>query len=371
MIGIIELFILIGSFLTTFLLVPKIIGISRYKQLMDEPNSRSSHKHLTPNLGGVAFFVSLMLSSYFFQLHDTLSLSYTLIPCLTILFIVGLKDDLVIVSTKTKFVAQFIVSGFLIFDNTLEITNFHGFLHLNELPQLVGILLVPVIVTGVINAINLIDGIDGLASSIGLIALSGFGFLFYRVDMQFPLMLCIAMAGCLIGFLPHNLNRKDKIFMGDTGSMILGFVIAFLAVTALAIPEEKVGMLPVQLANIPVLLVFLIFVPLMDTLRIMTVRMIKGKSPFKPDRTHFHHYFLFRKGFTHRQTTARLILIALIFVFVGFILANSLPYWANLAILLFIYLSSVFISISLTSRNALKKGTTFLGSLTGALRSIF
>lgn len=365
--------ILIGTILATFILVPRIVVVARSKRLMDAPNSRSSHSELTPNLGGVAFFVTLMVAIYFIGIYANATVPSNLYPCLTVLLIVGLKDDLMAVSARTKFIAQFLVSGFILLDPNFGVINFHGFLGLHILPDWFASILVFVTVTGIINAINLIDGIDGLAASVGIVGLVGLSCLFYVTQMHFALLLCIAMAGCLIGFLPHNYSKDKKIFMGDTGSMIVGFVFAYLCITALSMPEYKYELVPIDLANLCILLFFFIFIPLIDTLRIMTVRIIKGRSPFKPDRTHLHHYFIFTKNFSHAKTTIIITLFSVLLSVVGAVLSTYVPFWANVIIVLSIYALSVFISIDVIAHSKKKRRVkpSFFAMLNSSMRSIF
>jgi len=371
MIGLTEIFVVLGSLLTTYFLIPKIVGISRHKQLMDSPNSRSSHKVLTPNLGGVAFFVSMMVSIYFFQYKDPGNLSFTLIPCLTILFVVGLKDDLMGVAPRTKFMAQFIVAFFLVGNKQFVIPDLHGFGHVHLVPFWVTLVLIPLIIVAIVNAINLIDGVDGLAASVGIVALSGLALLFYKTGLPFRLMLSLSMIGCLLGFLPHNLRGKNKIFMGDTGSLIVGFVISFLVLSALTMTKEQLALIPLVPSNLPILLVFFLFVPVFDTLRIMTVRIIKGRSPFRPDRIHLHHFFLFRKGKSHTGTTLTISFLSIVFVCLGFVMCNWLPYWVNLIFFAVVYGVSVLASLNFIERAKGIRKPTIWQTLAGTIRSLF
>lgn len=370
MIALTTLSIFLGCVLATYILVPKIVGIARHKRLLDNPNSRSSHKESTPNLGGVSFFVTLSIALYFIQKLTGDHYTVGLLPCLTILFIVGLKDDLVAISPRTKLIAQLIVCSFLIFEPSIQINELHGFLSISTVPFWLSVSLVLLIVVGVINAINLIDGIDGLASIISVIALSGFAYFFYSIHMETQVYVALAMIGCLIGFLPHNMGNNNKTFMGDTGSMIIGFVLAYLAVSSLSIPAEKWSMVPVELSNLPALIVFVLLVPVMDTLRLMTVRIIRGKSPFRPDRTHFHHFFIYVRGFSHRKTTATIALIAICSILVGYVMCEFLPYYVNVVFLVVFYALSVFASFDLSSKTKRNQKKTFWHALNGSLRSL-
>ncbi|MBU2018838.1 MAG: undecaprenyl/decaprenyl-phosphate alpha-N-acetylglucosaminyl 1-phosphate transferase [Bacteroidetes bacterium] len=345
------LFILIGSIALTAYLLPKIIGVARYKELMDNPNGRSSHSHKVPRLGGVAFFITLMLSLYFIQREDQYDLINSLIPCLTILFVVGLKDDLVVLTAKSKFLTQLIVATFLVFDPELNITGLNGFLEVYAIHPVIGYLLVYVIVTGIINAINLIDGIDGLASGISLVALSSLAFIFYLSNKDFTFLLMMSMIGVVLAFLPFNLSEeKHKIFMGDTGSMLIGFILSFGVIRLLTIDIQSLKTIHLPLANLPFLMLFILFIPVMDTLRVMTVRMIRGKGPFSPDRTHLHHFFLDNLGWSHVKTSLAMTIGSLLITLIGYTFCYYFHYSILIGIFSLVFGSSLYFSIRIFSK---------------------
>lgn len=340
----IGLFILLGSALTTLLILPKVINVARFRALMDKPNKRSSHEHQVPRLGGVAFFITLTLSFYFMQRSDQYGLIHSILPCLTILFIVGLKDDLVMLTAKSKLLMQFLVATFLIFDPDLSIRSLHGALNVYHVPMGVSIALMYLIIVGIINAINLIDGIDGLASFIGIPALTFLALCFFQAGKVFSFFFMLSMIGCLLGFIPFNLSKKNKIFMGDTGSLILGFVLSFGVIRMLTLNTGELYHIGLPLSNIPFLLLFILFVPVMDTVRVMTLRILRKRSPFKPDRTHLHHYFLDTFGWSHVRTSSMIGLIAVVTTAIGY----QMCLYFNYVILLVFFCSFFLISVVLT-----------------------
>jgi UDP-GlcNAc:undecaprenyl-phosphate GlcNAc-1-phosphate transferase len=341
----IALFILLGSVVLTAYILPKIIGVARYKELMDKPNGRSSHDIQVPRLGGVAFFVTLMLSLYFMQRSDNYDLIDSLIPCLTILFVVGLKDDLVVLSAKSKFLIQLVVATILVFDPQLAIRELHGFLGVYNVHPVFNVILVYIIVTGIINALNLVDGIDGLASGISLVGFSSFAVLFFMVGKDFSFLLMISMIGCLLAFIPFNLSeKKNKIFMGDTGSMIIGFILSFAVIRFLTLEVSELQTLHLPLANSPFLLMFILFIPVMDTLRVMSVRMLRGKAPFKPDRTHLHHYFLDKLEWSHVKTSSVITISSIMIVLLGYAMSFYFHYFILLALFAAVFIGSIFVS---------------------------
>jgi len=339
-----SVFILTASIVCTLLILPKVIGVARYRELLDKPNNRSSHIQQVPRLGGVAFYITLMLSFYFMQRTDQAGLIHSIIPCLTILFVVGLKDDLVVLTAKSKFVTQLVVATFLIFDPDLEIRSLHGFLNLHDIHPVFSILLLYIIITGIINAINLVDGIDGLASILGIVALSFLALAFYQTGKYFSFLFMISMVGSLIGFLPFNLSKKNKIFMGDTGSLLLGFVIAYGCVRMLTLETYELYQLHLPLPNIPFLLIFIVFIPVMDTIRVMTVRLLRGRGPFKPDRTHLHHFFLDTYGWSHLKTSLVMGALAILITLGGYLLCQLVNYLVLFGFLLLFYISSVYLT---------------------------
>ena len=306
------------------------------------PNHRSSHLTQVPRLGGVAFYVTLMLAFYFMQRSDQIGLIHSIIPCLTILFVVGLKDDLVFLSAKSKFITQIIVATFLIFDPDLAIRSFHGFLNLYDVPPIVSIILLYVIITGIINAVNLIDGIDGLAAIVGIVALFIFALCFYFTGKQFSFLFMLAMMGSLIGFLPYNFSKGHKIFMGDTGSLILGFVLAYGAVRMLTLETFELYELGIPLYNLPFLLVFILFIPVMDTLRVMSLRILRGRGPFKPDRTHLHHFFIDNYGWSHYKISIFIGALSLLISTLGYALCTYFHFITLFITLVIFYSLSVY-----------------------------
>ena len=341
------IFLLVSVSLTAYFL-PKIIGVARYKELMDKPNLRSSHGIEVPRLGGVAFYVTLIFAIYFMQILYPGKLITSLIPSLTIVFVVGLKDDLVILTPKSKFITQIFAASFIVFDQETTIREFHGFLGFYDVDPIINILLIYIIVIGIINSINLIDGIDGLASGIGLIGLISLGILFFIVGMDFEFLLMISMIGCLLAFLPYNFSdQAKKIFMGDTGAMILGLILSFGVIKCLTLSTEQLNDLRLPISNLPFLMMFVLFIPVMDTLRVISVRIILGKNPVKPDRSHLHHYFLDVLHWSHTKTTIFITTTAMLITLLGVGLCFYLSVWVLMSLFVFIFFISIIISIKL------------------------
>ncbi|MCM5663481.1 MraY family glycosyltransferase [Galbibacter mesophilus] len=290
------------------------MGVVQHKKLMDNPNSRSSHKKVTPTLGGVSFFYCLIFAIFFLKDRDLHNEAIYLIPGLTILFIVGLKDDLVVLSPLTKLVAQIIAVSFVLASDSFVIHSLHGFLNVNEIPYFLYLLIGGFLMITIINAYNLIDGIDGLAAMVGIVILILYTTIFYMSNEYFYALLCIALNACLMAFLGYNLSSTKKIFMGDTGSLIVGFMLAMFTLKFLALKPTSYKELPFLLENAPLVAIGILIVPLFDTARVFTLRVVNKRGPFSPDRNHTHHILVDYLSLSHQQ--ASFIIASFNFVFV-------------------------------------------------------
>lgn len=318
----IVLLLLLGSFFLTYQLIPKIISVSHYKKLMADPNERSSHSDSTPNLGGISFFITVMLSFYFLDHMDRYNIIPSLIPGLTIMFIIGLKDDLTVLTATTKLMSQILASLFLVVHYKFEIYNLYGFMGITSLDPLHGAFIALFLMVAIINAFNLIDGIDGLASIVGLIIFFLFSFFFYQTRSFLILGICVVMMGCLAAFLRYNFSRKRKIFMGDTGSLIVGFIIAAVTIRLLSLPPEGLKLLPFQRENVFFVVGAILIIPMFDMTRVFFIRVREGRGPFSPDRNHIHHLIIDKFALSHGKASIILgifnILFTLLFLLLSF-----------------------------------------------------
>jgi UDP-N-acetylmuramyl pentapeptide phosphotransferase/UDP-N-acetylglucosamine-1-phosphate transferase len=306
--------VLISSFLLSYVLYPKIISVVSFKKLMEKPNDRSSHSTATPSLGGIAFFIVLILSFYFLEPFDKYNTIPSLIPGLTILFIVGLKDDLVVISPVTKLGAEILAATFLVLHPSFEIESLHGFFGFFEVSKSFTVPLSIFIVIVIINAFNLIDGIDGLAATIGTVIFGTFGTIFYMTQSYLLLGVCLVMIGCLTAFLRFNVSHSKKIFMGDTGSLIVGLIIGMLVLRFLALTDEKITLLPFKTDNYPYIVLAILIVPFFDTARVFTIRIMNKRGPFSPDRNHIHHILIDFLHLSHIKASIFLGIFNLIFI---------------------------------------------------------
>ncbi|WP_339336044.1 MULTISPECIES: MraY family glycosyltransferase [unclassified Croceitalea] len=290
---------------------------------MDNPNNRSSHGSPTPTLGGVSFFYCLVFALFFIKGVAFFDEAIYIIPGLTILFITGLKDDLVFLSPMTKLIAQIISISFILFNDSFIIYSLNGFLNIYEIPFFLYFIIAGFIMITIINAYNLIDGIDGLAAVVGIIILVLYTTIFYITKEYFYSFVSVTLNGCLISFLGFNLSTTKKIFMGDTGSLIVGYIIAILTLKFLALKPESYEEMPFLLENAPIIAIAILIVPLFDTARVFTIRIANKRGPFSPDRNHTHHVLIDYWGLSHKQASFIIGCFNLIFVILFVILGSK------------------------------------------------
>lgn len=313
----------IGAFLLTYLTIPKIIGVVEYKRLMDDPNSRSSHKNKTPTLGGISFFYTLVFA-LFFIIDKAEHLEYIyIIPGLTILFIIGMKDDMVVLSPGSKLIAQILAISFVLANDSFTIESLNGFLNIYEIPYFLYLVIAGFLMLTIINSYNLIDGIDGLASIVGIVIMIIYTTIFYLSQEYFFALIAITMNACLMAFFGFNVSSNKKIFMGDTGSLIVGFIISILTLKFLALEPKAYGELPFLLENAPIIAISILIVPLFDTARVFAIRIANKKGPFSPDRNHVHHVLIDYWGLSHKQASFIIGCFNIIFVVLFIILGSK------------------------------------------------
>lgn len=295
------------------IIIPKILLIAFRKRLFDEPDERKIHTAAVPRLGGLAFMPSIVfsiclvvgvkgildaqgLSAYFGGPSEVGDMSEMLLPmcfglcAVMMMYLVGIADDLIGVRYRAKFVAQ-ILAALLLAMGGVRIENFHGFMWLYELPMGLSWAATVLLVVFITNAINLIDGIDGLASGLSGIAMAFYGFVFMHTGHMLYAMLAFAGLGTLVPFFYYNVFGNPamgkKIFMGDTGSLTTGLILSFLSIEVCSLPEGSVYSWDVMVVAFAPLAI-----PCLDVIRVFVHRIVRGMSPFLPDKSHIHHKLL-------------------------------------------------------------------------------
>lgn len=296
------------------LCIPIILSIRTYpvmillvsrKRLMDDPVGRSTHTARTPTLGGIVLFIAFSITLIVLALFTGLP-KLSLLDILAILagtimlMFIGVKDDLIGISPKKKFGIQTFAAAIVVILTDLRITYGYGILGIEEFPYVLSVLLTVFVFLLVINAFNLIDGLDGLAGTIGIITSVAFGIFHIINDRISMILISFVLIGSLLGFLRFNLSSKRKIFMGDSGSMFVGFLLAYQAVSFLNYHSATFDGLSVKQA--PIMVLAILSFPLLDTLRVFIIRIYQKRSPFSADRNHIHHKLLDMQ-FTHIQAS--------------------------------------------------------------------
>lgn len=303
--------------------IPVIINLSNLLNLNAKPGFRSSHANATPTLGGIAIYASTIIGFFLWPHAEETNASNIVglsIVGLTILFFLGLKDDILALDPTKKLVIQICASLTLVVLGNFKIEYLYGIFGWYFIPDVVSIPLTIFVFIALINAINLIDGIDGLAGGIALIAGLVLGTWFMMDTHYVFACLAFSMSGALLGFLRFNFSKTSKIFMGDTGSLVVGFLLSMFSVEFL-----RMNVLsrhdPDAFSNAPIILLLILVVPIFDTLRVFIVRLAKGQSPFVADRNHMHHILL-DNGLTHFQAsfllwTGTIVNVVLFFIYHG------------------------------------------------------
>lgn len=325
------------------IIIPNIMTIAFRRKLFDEIDERKIHRGVVPRLGGISFLpafifafcvvvgcnVRFSVAEMTLTFADILLSVFFLLCALMLMYLVGIADDLIGVRYRAKFWFQIIVGVLFVMSGTW-IHNLYGFVGIHELPSIIGWLLSILLVIYVVNAINLIDGIDGLASGLSAIALVFYSYLFFSAGMYAYALLAGATLGTLMPFFYYNVfgtpERHNKIFMGDTGSLTIGTMLAFLSMKICDLSQSQ---LP-DGENVLVLMLAPIIVPCFDAARVFLHRVRHGNNPFLPDKCHIHHKLL---ALGCQQWQALVLILLVDAGFVGFNLAVS-PYFNPTVIIL-------------------------------------
>jgi len=301
------------SFIITFLATPVILQIAEKKNLYDIPDQRKLHTRPVASLGGVGIFGGFLLACLLsIQGYANPEFQYFFAAALVIFFL-GLKDDLMVLSATKKFIGQVIAASILIHLGGIRLDSMHGLFGFEQVSEGFGLALSYLTIIVVINSFNLIDGIDGLASSLGILSMTIFGIYFFAIGQQAYALLAFSMAGSLVAFMIFN-HHPAKIFMGDSGSLMIGLVNAILVIKFINVANSPLVSFPVPSAA--AIGFSILIVPLFDTLRVFSIRIINGRSPFTPDRNHVHHLLL-EKGLGHAAVTFTCVSINIGFIFLA------------------------------------------------------
>lgn len=314
---IIAIILFLTALLGTMICIRSVISVAREKHLFDEPSEeRKIHIYKTPNLGGVGIYCAFLFAIALVIPTNILPYFNSFVAASLIIFAIGLKDDLVGLGPTKKFLAQIAAAGIIAFLGDIRFTSFHGLFGIGEISYPLSILITILINIFIYNAINLIDGIDGLAGCLGLLASITFAICFYLMGSQGDCLLAIAFSGSLIGFLYYNITPA-KTFMGDTGSLFIGFMLAVFLVRFVELNKVHNSFFIAA----PAIALATIIIPVVDTVRVFMFRVLRGRSPFVADSNHLHHRFI-NMGFTHIQTTLILVTTNGLFIAAAYLLQS-------------------------------------------------
>ncbi len=343
--------------------IPAIIKVARIKRLYDKPGGRKGERKYIPNLGGIAILSAFLIA--FLGWADVpepgpeiARFQYLVVGAFVLLFI-GIKDDLVPLPALKKFSGQLLAAAILVIPGKFRLTDLYGILGIHHLPILTSILISIFAVVLLINAFNLIDGIDGLAGGLGFLLSLTFSLIFWTNGRFNMFVGTMALAGALGGFLIYN-KPPARIFMGDTGSMCIGYLMA--AFTFLFVQTGGTNRAESLFHHHPVVAIAFLIIPLFDTLRVFTIRVLRKKSPFAADRGHIHHKLL-DLGLSHGQATITLCLVNLFFIGLAYFMKDVNP---NLFVVLTIgaaILLTGILMIILRKRKSKARGMVLLSRL--------
>lgn len=309
------------SFIVTYGVIPVIIDVAFAKGLVDNPNSRGAHNASVPTLGGLAIFFGFILSvSLFTDFKVFPSLQYFMFAMI-IAFFLGMKDDIIALAPSKKAIGLFVAVTVLVVLGDVRITSFYALFGITDLPYWISVIFTIFTFLTIVNAVNLIDGINGLCTSTSIIASAAFGIWFYLEGSAVSIQLVIlitALLGSLLAFLRFN-TTPAKIFMGDTGSLLLGIILAFLAIEFIEINSTYNG--PYKIATSPVVAMGFLALPLVDMLKVFIIRLYNRTSPFVADKRHIHHLLL-ELGLNHTQATIILSVVSVLFILLSLALSN-------------------------------------------------
>lgn len=301
----------VTAFCLTYFIVPTIIRVAKARRFYDNPNERSSHVEPTPSLGGIGIFAGAICGIVLWVPVDQFGLLQYMLAAFVLIFLIGTLDDITPVTPVQKLFGQLLVSIILVYKSKIGLHSFYGLFGVEELGAPIAFTLSVVAITGIINAFNLIDGINGLAGSIGLLVSVFFGVWFFFTGDVALSVVAVSLAGGIVAFLRYNFS--GRIFMGDTGSLLIGTVAAILAFRFIETNYAQTTDTWFVFDSAPAVAFSVLLLPIFDTLRVFAARIVKGRSPFRPDKNHIHHLLL-RTGLNHTHATLVLIGVNVAFI---------------------------------------------------------
>ena len=306
------------SFIGTLWIHPKILKIAILKNIVDNPDARKLQRNPVPVMGGIAVFFGIAIGLCSSQAMFNSANTFMLISAMLIMLYIGTIDDIINLSPRTRFLIEIMVISWLMYASKSSINCFWGLWGISTIPQWLSYALTIFAAVGIINAINLIDGVNGLSSGFCFMASVLFAIFFYITGNQTMTTLALSAAGAIIPFFLHNVfGQSSRMFIGDGGTLVIGTMMAMFVMNILGVNSgcsllaaKGVGLIPFTLA--------VLSIPVFDTLRVMSTRILNKKSPFSPDKTHLHHMFI-DLGFSHIGTTISILSLNFLIVAAWFV----------------------------------------------------
>ena len=326
----------VTAFVVAMILMPPLIRVIYRFKLLDVPDGRKEHAAPIPTMGGIASGLAMAVACVFWFEFKKDVFEASFFFSITVLFAIGMMDDLKNLSARYKFAIQIAVALLIAFSG-VRITSFNGLFGIYELSTVAQYTFTVLAITGITNAFNLIDGIDGLAGGLGFMSLVILGIFLTLCGDANTAIVAFALGGGLLGFLYYNFNPA-KIFMGDTGSLVLGFVTSVLCIKLI---QLNTGVQPHLLPHAPIFALSVVMIPVFDTLRVFALRIWSGRSPFSPDKNHIHH-LLTNNGWSHSFAAKLLCGVHALVLILGYFL-KDLPQIGGLIVLISLMLITILI----------------------------
>ncbi len=344
------------AFLGTLWIHPKVLKIAIMKNLVDNPDARKLQRNPVPVMGGIAVFFGILIGLCTSQTIFENANVFMLVSAMMIMLYTGTIDDIIDLTPTIRFVIEILIVLWLIVINESSINSFWGLWGVGVIPDWVAWPLTVFAAVGIINAVNLIDGVNGLSSGFCFMASTLFAIMFYYSGNTVMCTLAVSASGAIVPFFLHNVfGKSTKMFIGDGGTLVIGtmmsmFVISILGENSLSAQYalKGMGLIPFTLA--------ILAVPIFDTLRVMSTRMLHGSSPFHPDKTHLHHMFI-DLGFSHVGTTVSILSLNFLIVatwFLSYKLGASVE--VQLYIVLALSIMVTFVFYNFAKRQIAKQG---------------
>lgn len=307
------------ALLITTMVYPKVLSFARKNHIVDNPNARKLQRYPTPVLGGVAVYLGIAMGYLILASYLPEPIIMWSLAAMTVMQIIGIWDDISDLSTVFRFLIEIVLVAVFIAISGIYIDDFHGFWSIHQLNSIGAVILSVVAGVGIINAVNMIDGVDGYVSGFCIQACLCFAIMFWTVNESVLFCMAMVVVASLLPFFFHNVfGIRSKMFIGDGGTMMLGVLMAIFVLYTLS-SETNCNILETQDVSLLAFSLAVMCIPVFDTLRVMTLRILRGYSPFKPDKTHLHHLFI-DMGFSHLGAAMSILSINLSVVLIWLVL---------------------------------------------------